>query len=285
MPTEKQKLRIIKYQTKCQDSGYEYIEHFCKKRNTFVKTECNKCNGINDFRSISLMNGRISCGKCLIIKYKNQCKNVGYEFIGKFRKNKRTYIKCKCLKCNLSINFECGALMKGQIRCNECLIIKYQNRCKELDYEFIKHFRKKVSTYIKCRCIKCNNINDFTNGSLMNNCVKCECKKKIFVRGFIYKITIGPYYYIGLTDTTIKKRYINHKNDCFGGIDNSKKYKIIKKELCRITRKSIDEIKEDFNKYVVIKQIAVINTSREDLKSLETELINLNNPSCLNSIN
>lgn len=66
----------------------------------------------------------------------------------------------------------------------------------------------------------------------------------------------------------------------------TKKCKRIRKELCRITRKSIGKItRKDFEKYVVIKQVAVIDTSRENLKSLETELINLKNNWILNSIN
>lgn len=31
MKTEKQKLRIIKYQNKCEEKGHEYIEHYVNK--------------------------------------------------------------------------------------------------------------------------------------------------------------------------------------------------------------------------------------------------------------
>ena len=127
----------------------------------------------------------------------------------------------------------------------------------------------------------------------MNNNVRCECRKKTFIKGYIYKLIIGPYYYIGLTDTTIKNRYRAHKSNCFNKRKkrkteltyNSKVYKSIRKELSKITKKQIsDIIQTDFQKYVLVKQVAVINTSRKDLKLLESQLINLNNDWCLNSV-
>ena len=128
----------------------------------------------------------------------------------------------------------------------------------------------------------------------MNNSIKCKCKKKTFVRGYIYKLTVGPYYYIGLTDTTIKNRYSAHKTSCFNKRENekteikynSKIYKTIRKELCRITGKSITEINQkDFEKYVLVEEVADVDSSREDLKILETLLINKNDKLSLNSIN
>ncbi len=288
MVTEKQKLRIIKYQSKCLEKEHKYIEHFRKNKKTYIKCKCNKCDFIDDFYCGNLTNGYIRCLNCLNIQYKNKCKELGYEYI----KYEKCYIKCKCNECDFINDFHSGNMMRAQkvnICCNGCLIIKYQKKCKELGYEYIKHFQKK-STCIKCKCNECNTINDFYYTPLMNNSVKCKCEKKTFVRGFIYKLTIGPYYYIGLTDTTIDTRYSCHKKDCFYRKEttkyNSKIYKTIRNELCKITKKSIDKIiQKDFKNYVLVNQIAVINTSREDLKALETELINLNNPWCLNSIN
>ena len=36
--------------------------------------------------------------KLRIILYFDKCKEFGYEFIEHFRKNKKTYIKCRCKK-------------------------------------------------------------------------------------------------------------------------------------------------------------------------------------------
>ncbi len=276
---------IIKYQSKCLELGYEYIEYFKKNKTFYIKCKCNKCDFINDFGSSSLMRGNIRCNNCLIIKYKSKCLELGHELIEYFRKNKNSYIKCKCNKCNFINDFQYGHLMKGNIRCNNCLIIKYKSKCLELGYEFIEHTPNKI----RCKCNECNFMNDFDNGSLMKNSVKCKCKKKKFSRGFIYKLIIGPYYYIGLTDTTINTRYSGHMVSCFNEKKsiryNSKIYKIIREELCRITKKSIDNIiQKDFKKYVLVKQVKIVKTSREDLKTLESELININNNWCLNSI-
>ena len=81
--------------------------------------------------------------------------------------------------------------------------------------------------------------------------------------------------------------------DCFNKKDkkgllkyNSKIYKTIRKELCRIMGKSIDEIKKkDFKKHVLVEELAVVNTNKKDLKTLETTMINLKDDWCLNSIN
>ena len=104
----------------------------------------------------------------------------------------------------------------------------------------------------------------------------------------MYKLTIGSYYYIGITDTTIRNRYSGHKRSCFNRRKKTyhqKIYKTIRKEMCRILKKTVSQLtKKDFSNLVIVKQVAVINTSRKDLLSLERELINLNNVWCLNSI-
>ena len=104
-------------------------------------------------------------------------------------------------------------------------------------------------------------------------------------KGYVYKITIGPYYYIGITDTTIKCRYSKHKKTCFNRVKKSyhqKVYKVIREYL---KHKTGHINKEDFNKYVNIKKVTEIYTNRYDLKRLETMLINLKNDWCINSIN
>ena len=285
MVTEKQKILIIKYQNKCEELDYKYIKY----QNQRIYAKCNKCNINDDFQIGNFLRAKNSrCSNCIIIKYKNQCEELDYKYIDKFRENKKTWIKCKCNKCNLIDKFDCSSFMRNNIRCSLCLNIKYQSKCEELDYEFIEHFRKNKSTCIKARCYRCDVINDFYCNHLMNNSVNCECEKKPFVRGYIYGLTIGYYWYIGLTTITLENRYGGHKKSCFYNKEitkyNSKIYKNIREELCRITKKSIDSItKEDFIKYVLQEQLAVINTSYEDLKSLESKLINVNNHWCLNT--
>ena len=44
MATEKQKLRNIKYQNKCEELDYEYIKY----QNRRIYARCNKCNIIKD---------------------------------------------------------------------------------------------------------------------------------------------------------------------------------------------------------------------------------------------
>lgn len=291
--TEKQIVRILKYKIKCIDNGYKYVGKFRGKTSTKIKCMCNDCGEINIFHSGALMKNEISCKNCLEIKYKNKCEKNGYKYIKCFIEKKRTKVKCICNSC-VEINiFHSTALMRGGISCKNCLKLKYKNQCLENCYKYIKHFVEKGNTMIKCSCNDCGEINFFRSNALMNNSIKCKCEKKIFVRGFIYKLTIGCYYYIGITDTTIKIRYLCHNNSCFNKRNkkceltyNLKLYRIIRKELYRLTKKSINDItSKDFKKYVKIKQVTVIYTSREDLRKLESKLINLDNPSCLNSRN
>ena len=143
MITEKQKLRIIKYQNKCQERGFIFIEKLRKYKNTYIKCKCNTC-GYKDnyFQASKLMNKNISCSNCLIIKYKKKCIERGFIFIEHFRENKNTKIKCKCNDCGENNDFYSGNLMNEEVRCSNCLIIKYQKKCEELGYEYIKHFRK-----------------------------------------------------------------------------------------------------------------------------------------------
>ncbi len=345
MITEKQKNIIIKCKKKCKELGFEFIEY----KKSHIKCKCNKCNEINKpFQRSALMIGNIRCNNCIIIKYKNRCKELGFEYIEKIRKNNQTYIKCKCNKCNeINKPFNIGALKNGNIRCDNCLIIKYKNKCKELDYEFIEykkkhikskcnkcnfvnepfqsnrlmkggircknclkinyervckklgykyigHFSKKTTTIIKAKCDECKFINPFQSSALLRNSVKCDCKKPTFVRGFIYRLTIGNYWYIGLTDTTINTRYSCHVSDCLNKREttktelkyNSKIYKGIRKELCRITGKTIDKItRKDFRKHVIKKQEMRIDTNKKDLKAAETLLIDKKDKWSLNSIN
>jgi len=216
MLTEKQKLRIIKYQSKCKELCCKYIEHFRKNKKSYIKCECNDCNSINNFQSSALMKGKIRCSNCLIIKYQSKCnyindfqsgalmdedircsncliikyqikcKELYHEYIEHFRKNKKCFIKCECNECNSINDFYSNALMKGKIRCSNCLIIKYQSICKELYSEYIGHSVKNKKTYIKCKCNDCDYYNDFQSSALINNSVKCKCKKKTFKK--IYEI-------------------------------------------------------------------------------------------------
>ena len=172
MITEKQKLRIIKYKNRCLELGYDYIEHLRKNKRTYIKCKCNNCNIINDIFCGNLMNGEIRCNNCLIIKYQNRCKELGYEYI----EHKKGYIKCRCDKCNIiKEDVRCDVLMKNNIRCNNCLVVKYKSKCLDFGYEYIEHFRKKTHTYIKCKCNNCDTIKeDVRCGSLIKGNVSCN---------------------------------------------------------------------------------------------------------------
>ena len=107
---------------------------------------------------------------------------------------------------------------------------------------------------------------------------------KTFTIGYIYKMTIGDYFYYGITDTTLRTRYNQHKKSCFNKRKqtyHSKKYKVIREYIKKKEERT--PTKEDFDKYVKQKLVATITTSKKDLKKLESELICLNNPWCLNS--
>ena len=121
--TEKQKLRIIKYQKKCEEKNFEFIKHFRGNKKTLKKTKCNKCNYIKDFDCGALIKGYIRCSNCLINKYKNMCIKYGYDFISLYCKNKKiSMVKCKCNNCDYVNDFGSSNLIKGQISCNNCLI-------------------------------------------------------------------------------------------------------------------------------------------------------------------
>jgi len=230
-----------------------------------------------------------------IQKYTQKCIEKNFEYISHCcrRRNPNkpkedTFITCKCLECDYIKDFQSSQLNKGEVKCPNCLILKYQNKCLENGFKYQSHYHSNKQKII-CKCLECGIDNDFGGSDLFNNSVKCKCKRKVFVKGFVYKLTINEYYYIGITDTTMRTRYSGHKKDCFNKTKNkyhSKIYRIIREQLCKITGKSVGKLtKEDFDKYVIQKQVAVVNTSRADLKSLESELINLSNCWCLNSIN
>lgn len=109
--------------------------------------------------------------------------------------------------------------------------------------------------------------------------------KKTFKRGFVYKLTIGDYFYIGITNTLLSTRYNQHRDSCFKrckGCYHMKKYKYIRDYIRKKEGRTPN--KNDFKKYVKQKLVATLYTSREDLKKLESELICLDNPFCLNSV-
>jgi len=224
--------------------------------------------------------------KGLIEKHTIACERNGFEYVGKSR-DKGTYIKCRCLVCERINEFRSDNLRNDNVRCGTCLLNQYKEECERNGFQYIDRYYKK-RTYIKAKCLDCEGIMDFDSGNLRKNSIKCKCDKKVFVKGFIYKLTIGPYYYIGLTDTTIRTRYAGHKKSCFNRSKQtykSKKYRIIREQLCRILKKSVGQLtKQDFEDHVKVSQVAVVKTSRADLKALESMLINLDNELCINSI-
>ncbi len=232
------------------------------------------------------MKGEISCKNCLEIIYKKKCKKLGFEYIAKIG-NK---IKCKCNKCGITSPFYSHALTKGKISCKNCLKIDYQIHCKKLGYKYMGHKNGIINA--KCEEEKCKFINHFQSGDFLYNRVKCKCKKKIFVEGFIYRLSIGCYWYIGMTDCTIDIRYSCHITSCFNKRAkketelryNSKIYKTIREELCRITGKSIDKLtRNDFKEHVKKEQCGHVETNKKDLKVLETSMIDKKNEWCLNN--
>lgn len=172
------------------------------------------------------------------------------------------------------------------------IIQKHTDKCNELGYTYIEHFKGtkslKDKTYTKCICKDCEHINIFATSNLLINCVRCQkCKptiKKTFKIGYIYKLMIGPYYYIGITSCTMKTRYNQHKKSCFNKRKNIYKSKLYSTIRDYIKHNESKSCKSLFEKYVIQKQVAIIDTSWDDMKRIESELINLNNEFCLNSI-
>ena len=160
----------------------------------------------------------MSIKKTTQLTYKNLCEERGYDFIECFKKN-TNFIKLKCKNCNEIYIKGASNLKKTNSKCMNCVKNTYKQCALDNNFEYNSH-RTEATTYVNVKCKECNSCQEVVLCNFMNKSYLCNnCQKKQFTCGYIYKLKINHihnrFFYIGITDTTLKLRYSSHVRACF----------------------------------------------------------------------
>ena len=110
--------QISKYKSAVKD-GWTFDNHFCADRQTFVNIKHECCDDLVKVRAGAYLNGKYTCQKCQITKYKQAAKQ-DWTFIDHFCDGHRTYVNLKHSCPDTIVKVHVSDFLKGSYDCPNC---------------------------------------------------------------------------------------------------------------------------------------------------------------------
>jgi hypothetical protein len=229
-----QESTINNYKNICNDNDLTLIECYKKLKHNYIICSCNKCNYIHDLNYCSLKKYK-ECKECLILERITKRMTNGFSYIRHYTEQ-QTKVIVSCDKCGTEHDRALSNMKLKKITCDICVINKYKELLSNKGFGYINHYIENNHTYIKAKHLACNKNIRISLSNFIRNSYQCtHCYRREFSRGFIYKLKLdfpnNNFFYIGLTERTLKARYNGHMKSCFNTRKSeyhSKKYVIIR---------------------------------------------------------
>lgn len=138
-------------------------------------------------------------------KWRDECSAIGFTWLGKVDGH---YSKCSCTVCGHVDTYHQANIRRGEVKCQQCQIIKYQKSAKP-DWTFIDHFRDGRLTYVnvkhtRCECLVKVHVGNYLKGEY--DCPRCQITK--YKQSAKQGWTFIDHFFDGRTT------YVNLKHNC-----------------------------------------------------------------------
>lgn len=181
---------ILKNFNKNLGKKYICLTHISKDKKYYcdfkIKLKCKNCNTEKQYSIKTVCYKDINCkcynyeNKILELNKKYNCSNITNFYYDK--KNKKTYIQYKCLKCNKILTIRSDNFNPDNLLCNECNNINKTLEIQNiLDNKFGKIYEIKTiyngyHNYITVKCLKCNYEYEITPANIIagKRCINCS---------------------------------------------------------------------------------------------------------------
>ena len=155
------------WKAECEAVGLTWIE---KVNGHYSKCSCDVCGHVDDYRQDSIRCGNVRCKQCHETKMREECKSVGFTWLGKVD---GYYSKCSCDVCGHVDDYRQDSIRRGTVSCSNCQITKYNSAAKR-GFEFINHFRDGRRTYVNVKHSCCDDLVKVDIGAYLRGSYDCQ---------------------------------------------------------------------------------------------------------------